>query len=172
MPRLYFAGSASHGRDHKRAAGGFIHGFRYTAWSLYHSLEEKYEGQPWPQQTFGVAPESVEQDLLVSAQPLCAPENVPPAQSHWAWSGADSVRAPAAPDQHGRRSVPYDGRDWRRHPAAVRGGRGLGTRLSLQCPHRRLPRQVRAHAAACILLRVRRRPAAQAGGISQGRHPL
>ena len=77
MPRLYFAGSASHGRDHKRAAGGFIHGFRYTAWSLYHSLEEKYEGQPWPQQTFGVAPESVEQDLLVSAQPLCAPENVP-----------------------------------------------------------------------------------------------
>ena len=72
VPRLYFAGSASHGRDHKRAAGGFIHGFRYTAWSLYHSLEEKYEGQPWPQQTFGVAPESVEQDLLVSAQPLCS----------------------------------------------------------------------------------------------------
>ena len=27
---LYFAGCLSHGKDFKRAAGGFIHGFRYV----------------------------------------------------------------------------------------------------------------------------------------------
>lgn len=44
---LFFAGSASHSRDHKRAAGGFLHGFRYTARSLYRTLLMKYEGKEW-----------------------------------------------------------------------------------------------------------------------------
>ena len=34
VPGLYFAGTLSHGLDWKRAAGGFIHGFRYTAQAL------------------------------------------------------------------------------------------------------------------------------------------
>ena len=34
VPGLYFAGVLSHQRDYKRSAGGFIHGFRYTARAL------------------------------------------------------------------------------------------------------------------------------------------
>jgi hypothetical protein len=45
VPGLYFAGTLSHGRDHKRAAGGFIHGFRYTARALFKMLEVKYQHQ-------------------------------------------------------------------------------------------------------------------------------
>ena len=29
LPGLYFAGAAAHGRDYRRSAGGFIHGFRW-----------------------------------------------------------------------------------------------------------------------------------------------
>ena len=31
VPGMFFAGSLSHGRDWKKGAGGFVHGFRYTA---------------------------------------------------------------------------------------------------------------------------------------------
>lgn len=27
-PGIYFAGAAAHGKDYRRSAGGFIHGFR------------------------------------------------------------------------------------------------------------------------------------------------
>ncbi|KAK2187134.1 hypothetical protein NP493_177g02007 [Ridgeia piscesae] len=45
---LYIAGGASHGPDYRKSAGGFIHGFRYTARALHRMLEWKYEGVPWP----------------------------------------------------------------------------------------------------------------------------
>ena len=48
VPGLYFAGALSHGKDFKRSAGGFIHGFRYTARALYDILMAKYEDTPWP----------------------------------------------------------------------------------------------------------------------------
>ncbi|KAI0232319.1 FAD-dependent oxidoreductase domain-containing protein 2 [Lamellibrachia satsuma] len=48
---LYIAGGASHGPDFRKSAGGFIHGFRYTARALHHMLEWKYEGVPWPSTT-------------------------------------------------------------------------------------------------------------------------
>ena len=48
VPGMYFAGTLAHGKDWKRASGGFIHGFRYTARALHRILEAKYEGQPWP----------------------------------------------------------------------------------------------------------------------------
>ncbi|MGH0187537.1 UNVERIFIED_CONTAM: hypothetical protein FKN15_025353 [Acipenser sinensis] len=34
-PGIFIIGTASHGRDHRRSAGGFIHGFRYTE-SCFH----------------------------------------------------------------------------------------------------------------------------------------
>ena len=37
-----------HGKDFKRSAGGFIHGFRYTARALFRTLSAKYEDTPWP----------------------------------------------------------------------------------------------------------------------------
>jgi hypothetical protein len=49
VPGLYFAGTLAHGLDFRHSAGGFIHGFRYTARSLFRFLEEKNEGKTWPQ---------------------------------------------------------------------------------------------------------------------------
>eukprot|EP00933_Yihiella_yeosuensis_P079072 TRINITY_DN9118_c0_g2_i2.p1 TRINITY_DN9118_c0_g2~~TRINITY_DN9118_c0_g2_i2.p1 ORF type:complete len:365 (+),score=66.24 TRINITY_DN9118_c0_g2_i2:109-1095(+) len=51
-PGLYFAGALSHGRDYKRSAGGFIHGFRYTARALYRVMRSQHVGSGWPNQTF------------------------------------------------------------------------------------------------------------------------
>eukprot|EP00750_Incisomonas_marina_P021839 INCI4765.8.p1 GENE.INCI4765.8~~INCI4765.8.p1 ORF type:complete len:810 (+),score=120.00 INCI4765.8:415-2844(+) len=43
VPGLYFAGAIMHGNDFHRAAGGFIHGFRYLVRSLHRSLEMNEE---------------------------------------------------------------------------------------------------------------------------------
>ncbi|CAG0916793.1 unnamed protein product [Notodromas monacha] len=51
---LYFAGTNSHSVDFRKAAGGFIHGFRYTARALHKILEYRYHGIPWPAKTFPV----------------------------------------------------------------------------------------------------------------------
>jgi hypothetical protein len=49
VPGMYFAGGLAHGKDHLRSAGGFIHGFRYTARALFRMLESKYHtGGVWP----------------------------------------------------------------------------------------------------------------------------
>lgn len=52
VPALYFAGQLAHGKDFRRAAGGFIHGFRYTARALFNILEHKYHGSQWPGEMF------------------------------------------------------------------------------------------------------------------------
>ena len=57
VPGMFFCGTLAHGKDWKRAAGGFIHGFRYTARALFHILEAKYEARPaalWNQQEYSV----------------------------------------------------------------------------------------------------------------------
>jgi hypothetical protein len=48
VPGLYFAGALGHGKDYKRSAGGFIHGFRYTTRFLFRTLATKYFGAAWP----------------------------------------------------------------------------------------------------------------------------
>ena len=45
VPGLYFAGTLSHGKDFRRSAGGFIHGFRYTARALHRILSVEHEGE-------------------------------------------------------------------------------------------------------------------------------
>ncbi|KAK3737352.1 hypothetical protein RRG08_036756 [Elysia crispata] len=45
---LFYAGTASHSLDFRKSAGGFIHGFRYTARTLHRLLEWRYEQVPWP----------------------------------------------------------------------------------------------------------------------------
>ena len=47
VPNIYYIGTAMAGRDRK-AASGFIHGFRYNIRTLFHLLEERYEGIPYP----------------------------------------------------------------------------------------------------------------------------
>ncbi|CAI8049527.1 FAD-dependent oxidoreductase domain-containing protein 2 [Geodia barretti] len=48
VPDMFIGGIATHSLDYKRSAGGFIHGYRYTARALNRHLEWKYEGVPWP----------------------------------------------------------------------------------------------------------------------------
>jgi thioredoxin reductase len=45
---MYFAGTLAHGLDWRRAAGGFIHGFRYTAQALFRVLSKANHGVEWP----------------------------------------------------------------------------------------------------------------------------
>eukprot|EP00930_Biecheleria_cincta_P058181 TRINITY_DN44025_c0_g1_i1.p1 TRINITY_DN44025_c0_g1~~TRINITY_DN44025_c0_g1_i1.p1 ORF type:complete len:599 (+),score=86.49 TRINITY_DN44025_c0_g1_i1:269-1798(+) len=59
---MYSAGTISHSLDFRKSAGGFIHGFRYTARALFRLLEERNFGVPWPQ-TFL----SLDQDLKTPA---------------------------------------------------------------------------------------------------------
>eukprot|EP00948_MAST-09A_sp_MAST-9A-sp1_P001670 g1670.t1 len=49
VPNLFFAGALAHGRDFKRSAGGFVHGYRYTARALYNILQVRKNGaEGWP----------------------------------------------------------------------------------------------------------------------------
>ncbi|XP_071965950.1 FAD-dependent oxidoreductase domain-containing protein 2-like [Antedon mediterranea] len=45
---MFVIGTSSHSLDFKKSAGGFIHGFRYTARALHHLLEYRYHNIPWP----------------------------------------------------------------------------------------------------------------------------
>jgi len=45
---VFVLGTAAHSLDWRRSAGGFIHGFRYTARSLARLLQARYDATPWP----------------------------------------------------------------------------------------------------------------------------
>ncbi|XP_069346252.1 FAD-dependent oxidoreductase domain-containing protein 2 isoform X2 [Eulemur rufifrons] len=45
---LFILGTASHSVDYRRSAGGFIHGFRYTARAVHRLLEYRHHGIAWP----------------------------------------------------------------------------------------------------------------------------
>ncbi|XP_032442656.1 FAD-dependent oxidoreductase domain-containing protein 2 isoform X1 [Xiphophorus hellerii] len=47
-PGLFLLGTASHSRDYRSSAGGFVHGFRYTARAVHHVLEYRHHGNTWP----------------------------------------------------------------------------------------------------------------------------
>ena len=59
VPGLYFAGTVAHGPDWRQAAGGFIHGFRYTAKALARILQTKLDGVDWPSQYVQLEPAAV-----------------------------------------------------------------------------------------------------------------
>lgn len=45
---LWYAGALTHGRDYRKAAGGFIHGFRYNARVTFNAMEWEIHGIHWP----------------------------------------------------------------------------------------------------------------------------
>ncbi|XP_030263885.1 FAD-dependent oxidoreductase domain-containing protein 2 [Sparus aurata] len=47
-PGLFVLGTAAHSRDYRSSAGGFVHGFRYTARAVHHVLERRYHSNWWP----------------------------------------------------------------------------------------------------------------------------
>jgi len=51
VPHLFYIGTAMAARDRK-AASGFIHGFRYNIRTLFRLLEARYQGVALPEQTF------------------------------------------------------------------------------------------------------------------------
>ena len=56
---LYFVGTLMQMRDYKKAANGFIHGFRYSARCLYHIFLRKYHDRELPSQKIGQTPENI-----------------------------------------------------------------------------------------------------------------
>ncbi|KAB7503853.1 FAD-dependent oxidoreductase domain-containing protein 2 [Armadillidium nasatum] len=54
IPNLFVAGVISHSLDYRKSAGGFIHGFRYTARAraMHHLLEWRNHKIKWPSQLF------------------------------------------------------------------------------------------------------------------------
>ncbi|XP_069766057.1 FAD-dependent oxidoreductase domain-containing protein 2 [Narcine bancroftii] len=48
LPGMFIIGTASHSVDYRKAAGGFVHGFRYTARAVHRLLEHRYHGVHWP----------------------------------------------------------------------------------------------------------------------------
>jgi hypothetical protein len=70
---MFFAGTVAHGLDWRKAAGGFIHGFRYTAQALNSVLEHKIHQTPWPSTTISLMPSpgsDAETRMLSAVQPL------------------------------------------------------------------------------------------------------
>jgi thioredoxin reductase len=53
VPGLFYIGTAAAGRE-RRAASGFIHGFRYTIRTLFRLLEERDHGVPLPSRQFSL----------------------------------------------------------------------------------------------------------------------
>ncbi|KAM3597235.1 uncharacterized protein V6R79_001729 [Siganus canaliculatus] len=47
-PGLFVLGTAAHSRDYRSSAGGFVHGFRYTARAVHRVLEQRYHSNRWP----------------------------------------------------------------------------------------------------------------------------
>ncbi|XP_078388208.1 FAD-dependent oxidoreductase domain-containing protein 2 [Cetorhinus maximus] len=54
LPGMFIIGTASHSIDYRKSAGGFIHGFRYTARAVHHLLEHRYHGITWPATTLPI----------------------------------------------------------------------------------------------------------------------
>uniref|UniRef100_A0A7S0LGM2 Uncharacterized protein n=1 Tax=Coccolithus braarudii TaxID=221442 RepID=A0A7S0LGM2_9EUKA len=50
VPNLFFAGTLSHAHDYKKSAGGFVHGFRYTARALFRMMQLNHRGVRWEAQ--------------------------------------------------------------------------------------------------------------------------
>ncbi|XP_074082936.1 FAD-dependent oxidoreductase domain-containing protein 2 [Macrotis lagotis] len=51
---LFVLGTASHSVDYRKSAGGFIHGFRYTARAIHRLLEHRHHGIPWPSPVYPI----------------------------------------------------------------------------------------------------------------------
>ncbi len=61
---MYFAGTLMQMRDFKKSQSGFIHGFRYNVHALFHILNARYEGIPWPRRTIAPDHESIAEAII------------------------------------------------------------------------------------------------------------
>ncbi|XP_070547248.1 FAD-dependent oxidoreductase domain-containing protein 2-like [Ptychodera flava] len=70
VPNMFFIGTAMQSRDRK-AASGFIHGFRYNVRTLYHLLREKYDDVPYHTTELGRDAMAIS-DHIVHRVSICA----------------------------------------------------------------------------------------------------
>lgn len=54
---LFFVGANAHSLDYKQSSGGFLHGFRYLAKSLFGMLEQRNHEVAWPHTRLALGPE-------------------------------------------------------------------------------------------------------------------
>jgi thioredoxin reductase len=64
IENLFFAGVLMYSRDVKKAASGFIHGFRYNIRALHRIFESRYHGGSWPSRLVDATPDALAQTLL------------------------------------------------------------------------------------------------------------
>jgi thioredoxin reductase len=64
---LYFAGTIMQARDFKKKQSGFVHGFRHNVESLFHMLEARYHGTPWPSERIAATPDALAHAVLARA---------------------------------------------------------------------------------------------------------
>lgn len=64
---LFYAGVLSHSLDYKKHTSGFIHGFRYCVRTLFHLLEQRYNGVPYPRQEIPATVEGVLNAIIARA---------------------------------------------------------------------------------------------------------
>lgn len=62
---MFFAGAQGHGKDHRKAAGGFIHGFRYVAHALVKMLATR-RGEEWPHESIRLGDGSLSRSLATT----------------------------------------------------------------------------------------------------------
>lgn len=64
---LFFAGTLMQVKDYRKKQSGFIHGFRHNIQSLFHMLEERYHGVPWPSRRIAATPDALAEAVIARA---------------------------------------------------------------------------------------------------------
>ncbi len=64
IPGLFFAGVLTQARDYKKTTSAFIHGFRYNSQALFHILEQRNHGVPWPSRQLDTTPEKLRDAVI------------------------------------------------------------------------------------------------------------
>lgn len=59
VPDMFFAGTLMQPRDFKRAGSAFIDGFRYNVRTLYHLLNQRYQGESLPHHSYPIDVETL-----------------------------------------------------------------------------------------------------------------
>jgi hypothetical protein len=67
IPGLYFAGTMMQAIDYKKSQSSFIHGFRYNVRTLFHLLEERYQGVSFPNDRIECTPKALAEQVLARA---------------------------------------------------------------------------------------------------------
>jgi len=72
IKNLFYAGVLSHSLDYKKHTSGFIHGFRYCCRTLFHLLEQRFHGVPFPRKEIPATVDAVVDAIISRADTTSA----------------------------------------------------------------------------------------------------